>query len=372
MKVLHVIARLNRGGTSRWLETLTAEQRAAGQEVFVATGHVQGAEVEDPASTSLPLIRLHRLGRAVDPWDDFATFRELRELMGDLRPDVINTHTAKGGLLGRLAARSLGRRRPTLVHTVHGHLLTGYFSPLAVRLVARSERVMTSASDLILAVGARVRDELVSARLVEPGKVTVVWPGVHDFPRQCRREALDSMGLPHLGEGGLVAGWLGRLARVKRPDRLLGAAIATPGVDFIVGGGGELRSGIDERAPSNFRTLGWVDSATFWSACDLAVLTSDNEGVPTALVEAALAGLPAVTTNAGSASEVVVDGATGLVVPLSAEAVARGVRQLIGDPEARAAMGAAARQRALALFSPARMLAEHTAAYERAMALHRT
>ncbi|MFM9134382.1 MAG: glycosyltransferase family 4 protein, partial [bacterium] len=153
----------------------------------------------------------------------------------------------------------------------------------------------------------------------------------------------------------------------KRPDRLVGAAMATPEVEYLVGGDGALREGLEERAPLNMRLLGWADPATFWSACALAVLTSDNEAMPYSLIEAALAGLPAVTTDAGSASEVVVDGVTGYVVPRDAGSVAAGVRRLLADPEAMARMGAAARERALVEFSPQRMLAEHRAAYERAI-----
>lgn len=372
MKVLHVIARVNLGGTARWLETLTAEQTAAGQEVVVATGHVQGDEVEDPGADTMPLVRLDRLGRAVSPFDDLVALRELRDLIGDLRPDVVNTHTAKAGMVGRAAALSLGRRRPALVHTVHGHLLKGYFSGLAVRGISLSERFMAAASDLVLAAGQKVRDDLVTARIVSPDKVVVVRPGVRDFPRTDRDIARTELGIADLAGDRPVAGWLARVVRVKRPDRLAGAAALAPGVDFIAGGDGGLRPGLDEHAPANLRTLGWVDPPTFWSACDLAVLTSDNEAMPYSLVEAALAGLPTVTTNAGSASEVVVDGVTGLVVPLSGEAVAEGVRQLVADPEAMALMGTAARQRALSEFSPERMLAEHTAAYERAISLRRT
>ena len=147
--------------------------------------------------------------------------------------------------------------------------------------------------------------------------------------------------------------------------------MTTPEVDFIAGGDGALREGLQERSPENLRSLGWADPATFWSACDLAVLTSDNEAMPYSLVEAALAGLPTVTTDAGSASEVVVDRVTGLVVPLSAGAVAQGVRELDADPESMASMGAAARERALVEFSPERMLAEHISAYERAIASRR-
>ena len=368
MKVLHVIARVNLGGTARWLETLTAEQTAAGQEVVVATGHVQGDEVEDPGADTMPLVRLDRLGRAVSPFDDLMALRELRDLIGDLQPDVVNTHTAKAGMVGRAAALSMGRRRPALVHTVHGHLLKGYFSGLAVRGISVSERLMAAASDLVLAAGQKVRDDLVAARIVSPDKVVVVRPGVRDFPRTDRLAARAELGIADLGVDRPVAGWLARVVRVKRPDRLAAVAKVTPEVDFIAGGDGALRAGLDEHASRNLRTLGWVDPPTFWSACDLAVLTSDNEAMPYSLVEAALAGLPTVTTNAGSASEVVVDGVTGLVVPLSPMAIARGVQQLVSDPALMTSMGAAARERALVEFSPARMLAEHTAAYERAVA----
>ena len=367
MKVLHVIARVNLGGTARWLETLTAEQIAAGDEVAVATGQVQGDEVEDPGAGSMPLVRLSRLGRAVSPLDDVWATRELRELIGDLKPDVVNTHTAKAGLVGRAAALSLGRNRPALVHTVHGHLLTGYFSPLAVRGISTSERLMASASDLVLAAGEKVRDDLVSAGIVGADKVRVVRPGVRDFDRIDAAAARVQLGAPALRSGAVVAGWLARVVRVKRPDRLVGAALRTPEVEYLVGGDGVLREGLDQRAPANLHSLGWADPATFWSAVDLAVLTSDNEAMPYSLVEAGLAGLAAVTTNAGSAAEVVVDGVTGLVVDKDPGAVAEGVRALVADEPLRQRMGEAARARALVEFSPERMLGEHRSAYEEAL-----
>ncbi|MGA0060455.1 MAG: glycosyltransferase, partial [Planctomycetota bacterium] len=269
MKVLHVIARVNLGGTARWLETLTAEQISAGQEVIVATGHVQGDEVEDPGADTMPLVRLDRLGRAVSPFDDLMAMRELRDLIGDLQPDVVNTHTAKAGLVGRAAALSMGRRRPALVHTVHGHLLTGYFSKMAVRGISTSERMMAAASDLVLAAGQKVRDDLVAARIVTADKVVVVRPGVRDFSRIPHDEARKQLGVDGWagspaasGRPRPVAGWLARVVRVKRPDRLVGAALATPEIDFIAGGDGSLREGLQERAPENLRSLGWADPAT--------------------------------------------------------------------------------------------------------------
>lgn len=369
-----MIARVNLGGTARWLETLTAEQIAAGQEVMVAAGRVQGDEVEDPYAGSMPLTRLDDLGRALNPLGDARALVRLRELIGDFKPDVVNTHTAKAGFLGRTAALSMGRHRPAIVHTVHGHLLTGYFSPLAVRGIAGSERLMAAGSDLVLAAGQRVKDDLVAARVVAPDKVVVVRPGVKDFTKLSKAEAAKELGIANWGGSGgslegsrPVAGWLARVVRIKRPDRLVGAALVTPGVDYLVGGDGALRLEMERRAPANMLSLGWVDPATFWSACDLAVLTSDNEALPYSLIEAALAGLPAVTTDAGSAPEVVLEGITGLVVPKSPGAVAEGVRRLAEDPDWAARLGAAARERALVDFSPEQMLASHTSAYDAAI-----
>ena len=301
------------------------------------------------------------------------TFDEIAPLVSGARGrKVYETGDLDAGVWS--AGLSLGRRRPALVHTVHGHLLTGYFSKLAVRGISTSERMMAAASDLVLAAGEHVRDDLVAARIVNADKVVVVRPGVRDFTRTPKAEAREQLGIRDWAghpnaEGGSrpLAGWLARVVRVKRPDRLVGAAVRTPEVDYIVGGDGALREGLHERAPENLRTVGWTEPPVFWSACDLAVLTSDNEAIPYSLVEAALTGLPAITTDAGSASEAVVDGVTGLVVPKDPQAVADGVHRLARDPELAARLGTNARERALVDFSPEQMLTAHTAAYERAI-----
>lgn len=364
---MHIIARVNVGGTARWLETLTSQQVKNGQEVLIVTGEVQGDEVEDPVAASLPLKRVRYLGRNMNPYHDARAFVGIRDLLGDFAPDVVNTHTAKAGALGRLAAHTLTRRRPAIVHTVHGHLMHGYFDPLVAHGVRVTERVLAMQSDLVLAVGEAVRDDLVRAGVVAPERVVAVRPGVSDVRRAPRGVARELLGITQV-QASPVAGWLGRLARVKRPDRLLGAAAATPDVSYLVGGDGSLGPGLTQRASANVHSLGWVDPTLFWSACDLAVLTSDNEGMPTSLIESALAGIPAVTTHAGGSSEIVVDGVTGLVVGRSAHAVAEGVKYLVDDSSALQAMGAAARQWALAEFSPESMLTQHNRAYALALA----
>jgi glycosyltransferase involved in cell wall biosynthesis len=367
MRVLHVATRANVGGVSRWLDALASCTSLGLSEHHFVVGDVQDGEVEEASVVGEHLARVPNLGRAASISRAPLALIALRTLIRNLEPDVVNTHMAKAGALGRLAARSLGRRGPALVHTMHGHTLSGYFSKPHSRAIAMVERALAQRTDAIGAVGTQVAEDLIAAGIAPASQISVLRPGVPDRAWMTRPQARESLGLgPSLG-GAVVAGWLGRLVRIKRPDRLLGATVRVPDVSFIVGGGGPMEADFARRAPGNVISLGWVDPVPFWSACDIAVLTSDNEGIPTALVEASLAGLPAVATRAGSVEDAVVHGITGLVVERNAGAVAEAVRFLADNPQARQRMGRAARERALTEFSPARMWAEHQAMYEKAL-----
>lgn len=350
-----MLSRANVGGTSRWVGQLLDGDAARGIDSLLAVGSVECGEAEANIS-GWPMARIPELGRSISLASDVVALRYLRSLILDFKPDVINTHTSKAGGLGRVAARSLGSHRPATVHTAHGLVLSGYYSAPVSAGIAAVERVLASRTDLILAVGSSVCKDLVSARIASADKVVTVLPGLTDEGIRGRTS-----------DGPITAGWLARAVKIKRPDRLLGAARRTPGVSYLVGGDGPLRAGLDQRAPANVQTLGWVEPGDFWSRCDMAVLTSDNEGVPTALVEAALAGIPAVATNAGSVSDAVLDGVTGLIVEKNAGAVAEAVRYLADDHAVRHRMGAAARERALVEFSPERMWEQHQRAYELAL-----
>jgi len=354
--VLHVVTRANVGGVSRWLNVLLGGQGLGGMQHRLVVGSIQFGEVEDSSLVRNRITRVGCLGRSVSPLDDASALVRLRSFIEESQPDVVNTHMSKAGTLGRAASLSLGRRSPAVIHTAHGHILSGYYSAPVSAGIAAVDRVLATRSDLILAVGSSVRSDLIDARIAPPDKVVTVSPGIADEGVRGR-----------ISHGPITAGWLARAVKIKRPDRLVGAARRTPDVSYLVGGDGPLRPGLEERAPANVQTLGWVEPADFWSRCDMAVLTSDNEGVPTALVEAALAGIPAVATNAGSVSDAVLDGVTGLVVEKNAGAVAEAVRYLADDHAARHRMGDAARERALVEFSPERMWEQHQRAYELAL-----
>jgi glycosyltransferase involved in cell wall biosynthesis len=214
----------------------------------------------------------------------------------------------------------------------------------------------------LVAVGCRVRDDLLQAGIGRPDQFRIVPPGVDLKVPPHREVARAQLGLQ--GEMPVVA-FVGRLTGVKRPDRFVDMAKIVgkrlPATTFLVAGGGDQEARTRERAAllaDNMRFLGFrSDVETIYAASDVVVITSDNEGMPVSLIEAAMAGIPAVTTDVGSAREVV-DETTGVVVSCDAVELASAVERLLRDEPARRAMGRAAARRARERFSSQRLVAD--------------
>jgi glycosyltransferase involved in cell wall biosynthesis len=347
-EVLHVIARMNVGGPAALITQLL--DGLPGHALL--TGDVQGGEADylHLRAPETPHTRVPDLGRSVRPGDDARALAFLVRELRRRRPDVVHTHTAKAGALGRLAARAAGV--PHVVHTFHGHLLHGYFSPAMTRAVVQTERALARTTDRIVTVGERVRDDLLAARVGRLHQYDVIPPGITIPDPPSRESARDALGLPR---DVPVAATVGRLIPIKRPDRLLEVALLMPDVIFVVAGEGPLLPETQAAAPDNVRFLGWrSDIEVVNAAADVALLTSDNEGMPVSLVEAALCGTPAVSTDVGSAREVVV----GEVTPCDPPALASAVRRVLS-----ADLGAEARRQAQARFSVEAMLDAHERLY---------
>ena len=347
-EVIHVIARMNVGGPA----AIIAELLDQLPHQALLTGDVEPDEADHLAlrSPGTPFTRVPVLGRGPRPGDDVRALVFLTRELRRRRPDVVHTHTAKAGVLGRLAARAAGV--PHLVHTFHGHLLHGYFSPRVTRAVVLTERTLARSTDAIVAVGEQVRDDLLTAQIGRSEQYTVIPPGITVRPppdREAARRVLD------LDLDGPVVSCVGRLTAVKRPDRLLAVAALLPEVTFLVAGEGPLLAQTRADAPPNVRFLGWRgDVETVHAAADLTLLTSDNEGMPVSLIEAALCGTPAVSTDVGSAREVV----TGEVVGTDPAQLAAAVRRVLAQD-----LGAAARRDAEQRFGPTGMVEAHRSLY---------
>lgn len=369
LRVLRVIARMNVGGPALQVVALTEGLGGPRFDSRLLIGSVETGEA-DYLKLRAPHVQatvIRGLGRAPRPHDDVVALARLAAEVRRFRPHIVHTHTAKAGVLGRVAA-AVGRV-PATVHTFHGHLLDGYFSPPVLRMVVQAERILARSTDRLVAVGARVRDDLVAAGIGTPDKFTVVAPGIELPPAPSRSRARQLLGLPPAGP---VVGFVARLTAIKRPDRFVEVAVALAGTDptvqFVVAGeGGLLAETRRQAAPlgANVHFLGWRgDVETVYAACDVVVLTSDNEGMPVSLIEAAFCGTPAVTTDVGSAREVVVDGETGYVTDKDVAQLVDAVARLLAEPSARERMGARAAERARLRFTSARLVADTAALYE--------
>lgn len=184
MKILRIIARLNVGGPARHVVLLNAGLESGGHRTLLVYGALDTGEasLEGPAVESgIPLVRVEDLGRRVRATSDLRAFIAMLRLIFRERPDVVHTHTAKAGTLGRLAATvyNLTRRRDTralVVHTFHGHVLEGYFSPFVNRLVRLTERTLARLSDIIITISPRQQHDIVTRFAVAPATKAVVVP----------------------------------------------------------------------------------------------------------------------------------------------------------------------------------------------------
>ena len=369
IRILRIIARMNVGGPAWQVSVLTRgldEHRFESRLVVgdVGEGEADFIALRDP---DLPVLKIPALGRSVRFGDDLRAFVAIRRAIRDYRPDIVHTHTAKAGLLGRIAAATC--RVPVRVHTFHGHVLHGYFNKWVTRAVRIIEGLLARQTSVLVTVGSQVRDDLIAAGIGRADQYVVIPPGVALGVLPDQVAARRDLDLPI---NQPVVLFVGRLTAIKRPDRLIEAMDLVlqrrPDVILAIAGEGDLfeetRVLAEPLGPS-VRFLSWRrDITCLYAAADCMVLTSDNEGMPVTLIEAAMAGVPSVTTNVGSAREVVLDGVTGLVVAPSAAAVADGLVRLL-DNDLRHRMGAAARARAETEFCTQRLIADHEALYER-------
>jgi glycosyltransferase involved in cell wall biosynthesis len=299
---------------------------------------------------------------------DFKSFIQLINLIKEFKPDVIHTHTAKAGVLGRLASLLAGKGA-IRVHTFHGHLLHGYFSPAKTQIVIAIEKGFAKATSTLIAVGNKVRDDLLAAGIGVAGQYKVFFPGLRAPKVIDKSRARENL---NLEPSRIYCTFVGRLTQIKRPDRLLDVAAEMKSrgtnIHFIVAGEGELFESSKKRAqhqslPITF--LGWRnDIEEILAASDAAILTSDNEGIPLTLIQAAFAGLPIVSTDVGSISDIVIDQSNGYLTPLNVSAMADALEKLIRDEKLRELMGASGKSRARELFSLEKMLQDHSDLYQ--------
>lgn len=373
VRVMQIIARMNVGGPAVLVADLMRNLDSSQFEARLVTGYCDENESDylDEVATDIQAIRIPGFGRSISIGNDLKAFFLLMRDIRRFKPDVVHTHTAKAGVLGRVAA-FLARPSAKRIHTFHGHLLHGYFGSRKVQIVVLLEKMLGLITYKFVAIGNVVKADLVKAGIAKDRKFEVIYPGLQNldfYPKLAARKilGLDSM--------KIYVVYIGRLTQIKRPDRLidLGRSLKAshPTAHLVIAGAGELLEDLTVRSESEslpITFLGWRnDIDKILSASDIAVLCSDNEGIPLTLIQASQASLPIVTTNVGSVSDIVLDGVTGLLTEVSSRGLIEGVSALLDDPVLGHRFGKAGQERARKFFSSCAMVERHERLYSQSL-----
>ena len=371
IRVMRIIARMNVGGPAVQVSGLMRGFNSVDFDHRLYTGFCAPDESDylNTVATDVKAVRIESFGRRVSLGGDIRAFVTLIKEIRSFKPHVIHTHTAKAGFLGRIAS-VVSLQQSIRVHTFHGHLLNGYFGPFKRALIVFAEKILAILTDQLLAVGDKVRQDLLSAGIGNAKNFSLMPPGLTVGVLPNKNKSRESFGLPL---EKLQCAFIGRITQIKRPDRFLDVVSEIKKrqveLDFFIAGDGELLEPCTKRIAAEelpVTVLGWqINIERVLSAADIVVLTSDNEGTPLSLIQAGMIGLPVVSTNVGSVSEIVLNEITGIVTELDVQQIADALENLVDNPGLRAQLGNAAQEFTLANFGVQRLVTDHEELYKK-------
>ena len=361
MRIVHIITRMIVGGAQEnTLFNCLDLVRIHHDEVLLVTGQETGPEgdlLSQGRAGELNVKHLPALQRAIHPIHDSRASRGLRQIIRDFRPDVVHTHSAKGGLLGRYAASA--EQVPVVVHTVHGAPFHPYQSAAARTFFQICERWASKRCHHLISVADAMTDLMVDAKVAAREKFTTIHSGMDVEPFLAANEHRSAV-RAHFGfqDHEIVIGKIARLFHLKGHDDLVTAAVPVirqhPNVRFLLVGDGILRDALTARIESlgisdHFVFAGLVDPSEvprMIGAMDALVHTSYREGLAPALPQALIAGKPVVSYDCDGAREVVLPGVTGFL-PKTGDTteLAKSLGRLAENADLRHEMGRAGRSR---------------------------
>jgi glycosyltransferase involved in cell wall biosynthesis len=379
LRVATVITRLEGGAgvlALRGAQALDPEVAVA--TILTGSG---GRLLDEAVASGLEVLVDPSLREVIAPRSDLLALGRLERVFRQRRFDVVHTHCAKAGAVGRLAARRAGVSR--IVHTFHGFPFHEFQSAARRQAYVSIERRLGRITDVALCVGSGVAAEAIRRQLIAPERVRTIGVAVDGPDRgrasmsarlpQARERARLALGLP---ADATVVGAVGRLTYQKAPEDFLAAMqeLGRPDVIGVWVGGGELAERIGRRArrlsgPRVILAGERADVLGLLPAFDVFALPSRYEGLPTVIVEAMICGVPVVATAVNAVPDLVVPGETGLLVPPGRPGqLAAAIRYLLDSPELAGRMAAAARARLGDQYGEAALRAALTAAYSPAVA----
>ncbi len=390
-KILRILNRLIIGGPALNATYLSKYMAPEWETKLVIGGKDDHEEDAFHLTDKLGLepVVIPEMKRAINWKEDRAAYHKVKSLIQEFKPDVVHTHAAKSGALGRLAAHACGV--PVVVHTFHGHVFHSYFGKAKTRVFIEAERYLARRSTGIIAISDIQKGELSAQFRICPASKIEVIPlgldldafGAHvELKRAAFRRQFG------FGENDLIISIVGRIVPVKNHDLFVRAAAqlwAQRGevpLRFLIVGDGESRAAMEagfarEGVPySYFPQTGVPAAATCisWSkevdsvfaASDIVALTSHNEGTPVSMIEAQAAGRAVVCTNVGGVADVIENGVAGFVTPPNdTAALTEALQKLISSSELRTKMGAAGKAGVVKRFSYQRLVSDMDGYYRR-------
>lgn len=378
IRVMRIIARLNVGGPALHVTLLTERLRPPEFESTLVCGRIgpgEGDMAYLAEERGITPVYVPELGRELHPLRDLVTLIKLWRLMRRLKPDVVHTHTAKAGFVGRWAAWLA--RVPVRVHTFHGHVFHGYFGAAKTRFFLALERLTARLTDRLITISPALRDELSGVYRVAPAEKFAVVPlGLELAQYAAAPRGMGTLRAAYqIPPDAPLIGIVGRIVPIKNHALFLEMASrvlqSQPDAYFLIVGDGEERPAIEALADRlGLRTravfTGWMrDLVPVFSDLDLLVLSSNNEGTPTAIMQALAAGVPVVSTTVGGVPDLLRGGAWGrLVPPGDADGLAEAVLSALRD----SALDPAIREAVLAEYDAARLADSLAALYRTLLA----
>ena len=333
-----IINRLNLGGPAFHVAILS-KYLQEGFDVLLLAGTKEDSEESSDfivKEMGLTFTRLKEMKRSINPFGDYRSYKEIRKIIKQFKPDIVHTHAAKAGALGRLAA--FNEKVPVIVHTFHGHIFHSYFHPLKSKIFLWIERYLAKRSSAIIAISESQKKELTDHyKLCNPSKIKIIPLGfdLSRFRENIESKRIDFRKKFFLEDDEIAVGIIGRLVPVKNHTLFINSAARILGntskkVRFFIIGDGESRTallkqasmlGIDHsyypevKKKSDLIFTSWIkDVDVCVSGLDIIALCSFNEGTPVSLIEAQAGNKPIISTNVGGIENVVKDGETALLV----------------------------------------------------------
>jgi len=378
-KVVRIIARLNVGGPAIHVILLSAGLNPARYETVLVKGmesETEGDMMALAQERGVKPLLIEKLGRELNPIGDLSTLWHLITLLRRECPQIVHTNTAKAGTLGRIAARLAGV--PIVIHTFHGHVLSGYFGPLKTWVFTVIERILARWTDTIIAVSDTCRNDLLKLGIGNEGKIVTIPLGLEldRFPQKVPSLAGRLRERFSIPTDVPIVSHVARMVPIKRHDILLRAIPKVwqrmPQVRFLLVGDGETRPQIEQlvqelQLDDRLILTGFIqEQELIYADTDLLVLTSDNEGLPVAVIESLASGKPVVSTCVGGVPELIQDGINGFLVPPgNPDKLAETLLKALQDMNRLHEMGRKGQQTILEHYSSTRLIRDIDTLYQR-------